>query len=102
MELIITCFNPKVQIWNVASGALLQCMEGPEGEMTLSVKLISLLIDPLVITCCLDVEFATWHPKGNAVLAGSRDGTAWMWLSHNGQCVQVQSNVLTSHIPSQR
>jgi ribosome assembly protein SQT1 len=37
------------------------------------------------------VEWAVWHPKGNAVLAGSADGTAWMWLAHNGQCVQVES-----------
>ena len=32
--------------------------------------------------------------EGNAVLAGSRDGTAWMWLSHNGQCVQVFDNLI--------
>ena len=25
----------------------------------------------------------------NAIIAGSKDGTIWMWLSHNGQCVQV-------------
>ena len=34
---------------------------------------------------CLDV-FLT--PR-NAIIAGSKDGTIWMWLSHNGQCVQV-------------
>jgi hypothetical protein len=22
----------------------------------------------------------------NALIAGSKDGTVWMWLSHNGQC----------------
>lgn len=36
-----------------------------------------------------DVEWAHWHNKGNAVIAGSRDGTVWMWLTHNGQCVHV-------------
>lgn len=36
-----------------------------------------------------DVEWATWHSKGNAVLAGSKDGTIWMWLANTGQCVQV-------------
>ena len=25
----------------------------------------------------------------NALIAGSKDGTVWMWLAHNGQCVQV-------------
>ena len=59
-------YDGKVQIWNTATGALVQCLEGPD-----------------------DIEWAVWHPRGNAVLAGSADGTAWMWLSHNGQCVQV-------------
>ena len=36
-----------------------------------------------------DIEWAEWHSKGNAVLAGSKDGTVWMWMAHNGQCVQV-------------
>ena len=27
--------------------------------------------------------------QGNAVVAGYKDGTIWMWLAHNGQCVQV-------------
>lgn len=36
-----------------------------------------------------DIEWATWHSKGNAVLAGSKDGTIWMWLANTGQCVQV-------------
>jgi ribosome assembly protein SQT1 len=36
-----------------------------------------------------DIEWAQWHSKGNAVIAGSQDGTIWMWLAHDGQCVQV-------------
>jgi hypothetical protein len=44
----------------------------------------------MFILLMADVEWAVWHPKGNAVLAGSADGTAWMWLAHNGQCVQVK------------
>ena len=55
-----------VRIWQVATGELVQTLEGPE-----------------------DVEWAHWHSKGNAVIAGSRDGTVWMWLTHNGQCVHV-------------
>lgn len=46
-----------------------------------------------------DVEWCQWHSKGNAVIAGSRDSTVWMWLTSTtttaagavsaGQCVQV-------------
>ena len=36
-----------------------------------------------------DIEFAEWHSKGNAIIAGSKDGTVWMWLTQTGQCVQV-------------
>jgi WD40 repeat protein len=56
----------KVRIWDAASGILRQVLEGPE-----------------------DIEFACWHSKGNAVLAGSKDGTVWLWLAHDGQCLQV-------------
>lgn len=55
-----------VRVWQVATGELVQTLEGPE-----------------------DVEWAHWHSKGNAIIAGSRDGTVWMWLTHNGQCVHV-------------
>lgn len=37
------------------------------------------------------------HPpnnkKGNVLIAGSKDGTIWMWLAHTGHCVHV----LTGH-----
>ena len=44
-----------------------------------------------------DIEWASWHSKGNAIVAGSRDGTVWMWLIQDnsssgvvtGQCSQV-------------
>jgi angio-associated migratory cell protein len=68
-------YDGVVNIWSLASPSeptlpiqpvLLHKLEGPE-----------------------DVEWATWHSKGNAVLAGSKDGTIWMWLANTGQCVQV-------------
>lgn len=36
-----------------------------------------------------DIEWAQWHSVGNAIVAGSSDGTSWMWLANTGQCVQV-------------
>ena len=54
-----------IQVYSL-DGTLQQRLEGPE-----------------------DIEWATWHSKGNAILAGSKDGTVWMWLAHNGQCMQV-------------
>lgn len=56
----------KIMIWDLTDGSLKLVLEGPE-----------------------DCEWAEWHSKGNAVIAGSRDGTCWMWLANNGQCVQV-------------
>jgi angio-associated migratory cell protein len=55
-----------VRIWDVATGGLKIQLEGPE-----------------------DIEWAQWHGKGNAVVAGSRDGTAWMWMALDGACLQV-------------
>jgi hypothetical protein len=38
-----------VRVWRVSDGVCLQTLEGPE-----------------------DVEFAEWHSKGNAIVAGSK------------------------------
>lgn len=59
-------YDGTVRTWNAATGELLIVMDGPE-----------------------DCEWAQWHSKGNAIIAGSKDGTIWMWLAHDGQCVQV-------------
>ena len=34
-----------------------------------------------------------WHPKGTVILAGSADGTLWMWNVPSGTCM----NVFTGH-----
>ena len=60
-------YDGSIRVWDVASGEIVVVLEGPE-----------------------DIEWATWHSKGNAIVAGSKDGTIWMWMTHNGgQCVQV-------------
>lgn len=47
-----------VRVWNVATGAQVLVIEGSlSGE----------------------VEWLAWHAKGDVLLAGSADGTAWMW-----------------------
>jgi WD40 repeat protein len=65
-QLLSGSYDGSVIIWSVATKEMLLKLEGPE-----------------------DIEWACWHGRGNAVLAGSKDGTVWMWLSHNGQCMQV-------------
>lgn len=60
--------DSSVRVWRVPEGALLQTLEGPSDS----------------------VEWLTWHPKGDVVLAGSEDFTMWMWLAQSGQCMQVQ------------
>jgi len=37
-----------------------------------------------------DIEWISWHPNGGTVLlAGSTDGTVWMWFTPTGKCLQV-------------
>lgn len=59
-------YDGTIRVWSVDTGELQIILEGPE-----------------------DIEWAEWHSKGNAIIAGSKDGTAWMWLAHSGQCLQV-------------
>ncbi len=40
------------------------------------------------------MEWLTWHSKGNVLLAGSSDGTVWMWLATSGACMQVTGATL--------
>ncbi|KAJ3026397.1 UNVERIFIED_CONTAM: hypothetical protein HDU68_005726 [Siphonaria sp. JEL0065] len=40
-----------------------------------------------------EVTWLNWHPRGNALLCGSSDGTLWMWAIPSGQCM----NVFTGH-----
>lgn len=56
-----------VRVWRVSDGSCVQTLEGP-GD---------------------GVEWLTWHPKGDVVLAGSEDFTLWMWLAQSGNCMQV-------------
>ncbi|KAJ3262276.1 hypothetical protein HK103_002689 [Boothiomyces macroporosus] len=42
------------------------------------------------------VTWLKWHPRGNVLLAGSEDGTVWMWTIPNGNCM----NVFTGHAES--
>ncbi|KAL3678393.1 hypothetical protein R1sor_021349 [Riccia sorocarpa] len=39
------------------------------------------------------IEFIKWHPRGNLLLAGSEDFSAWLWNADSGRCL----NVFTGH-----
>lgn len=65
-----------VRIWRVVDGShdgdddnLLHCLEGPSAAIT-----------------CID-----WHPSGPVLLAGSGDGSLWMWNTHTGDCMHVMN-----------
>ena len=58
-----------VKVWDTHTGQMVRDLEGPGGA----------------------IEWVTWHPKGNVVLAGSDDMTVWMWLAASGQCMQVSA-----------
>ena len=69
----------RVNVWESSSGRCLHCLEGP-GDA---------------------VEWLAWHPRGDVLLAGSEDFTAWMWNASLGTCMQACSWPLTAlHMPS--
>jgi len=56
-----------IQIWDSYTGELKAKFDGPE-----------------------DIEWAQWHPKGRAIIAGSNDGTVWLWVEDKEwRCAQV-------------
>ncbi|DBA96558.1 TPA: hypothetical protein ACH3X1_015429 [Trebouxia sp. C0004] len=57
----------RVSIWESTSGRCTHTLEGP-GEA---------------------IEWVSWHPRGDVVLAGSEDFTAWMWHAQSGDMMQV-------------
>jgi WD40 repeat protein len=56
----------KVLVWD-ANGQLLQTLEGPTGG----------------------INWLKWHPRGNALLAGSEDCSSWLWIATSNKNVAV-------------
>ena len=56
-----------VKIWDGLTGQFQRTLEGPSEQ----------------------IEWIKWHKKGNVMLAGCGDCTAWMWLATTGACMQV-------------
>jgi WD40 repeat protein len=56
----------KIFIFNNQNGQKLSSLEGPT-----------------------EIVWLKWHPKGNVLLAGSEDGTVWMWSIPSGACMSV-------------
>ena len=42
------------------------------------------------------MEWLAWHPRGDVLLAGSEDFTAWMWNASLGTCMQARSCSVTA------
>ena len=51
-----------IKIWEAETGEFKRLLEGPADE----------------------IRFIDWHSKGNVIVAGSADNTAWMWNAANG------------------
>lgn len=67
----------KVGIWDSATGHCAHMLEGPGGA----------------------IEWLRWHPKGDVILAGSDDFTAWLWNAQTGTCMQVGNAWCLLHVP---
>ena len=64
-------YDSTIKVWLVEDGQCVQTLEGPDG----------------------DVEWIAWHKKSDVLLAGSKDGTVWMWLAPTGTFMQVRQLV---------
>lgn len=56
-------------MWEVATGRLLHALEGP-GQA---------------------IEWISWHPQGDVILAGSEDFSVWMWNAQSSAFMQVSA-----------
>ena len=61
----------RVLVWDAATGEQRQGLEGP-GEA---------------------VNWLQWHPRGNVLLAGSEDFTAWLWNAQTSACMHVRCHL---------
>ncbi|KAI9205088.1 WD40-repeat-containing domain protein [Polychytrium aggregatum] len=61
----------KVFVFKVSTGELVVTLDGPT-----------------------EVSWLDWHPRGPVLLAGSADGTIWMWQIPSGTCM----NVFSGHV----
>jgi WD40 repeat protein len=57
----------RVFVWDASTGRCIHSLEGP-GDA---------------------VEWLAWHPRGDVVLAGCEDFSAWMWHASTGACMQA-------------
>ncbi|KJE89409.1 hypothetical protein CAOG_00883 [Capsaspora owczarzaki ATCC 30864] len=57
-----------VKVWNTVTGALVVELDGPD-----------------------EVEWLSWHPKGNVLLCGSGSGTSFMWQIPSGNVMHIFS-----------
>lgn len=62
----------KVGIWEASSGHCRHVLEGPGSA----------------------VEWLHWHPRGDLILAGSEDFTAWLWNAQTGAFMTVSTSPL--------
>ena len=57
----------QVRIWSSQDASCTHTLDGPSGG----------------------IEWLSWHPRGDILVAGSEDFTAWMWNASSGAVMQV-------------
>lgn len=79
-------YDSVVRVWDAAAAAAAAVAEGGAGDAAPSPAALHELDGPAG-----DIEWLRWHPKGDVLLAGCSDGTAWMWSVAPGTaaCMQV-------------
>jgi ribosome assembly protein SQT1 len=79
----------KIRIWrrvgkeNYRTWEFLTELQGPDEVMVCFCYVLEVVLVYLIFS-----QFLRWHPKGNVLLAGSKDSTVWLWqrLSHFANC----------------
>lgn len=75
--LAAACYDSTVRVYQI---------DKSDSEQRSVATLVQTLEGPF-----LDLEFVRWHPNGYALIAGSKDLTAWMWWAPTGRTMTVFS-----------
>lgn len=76
-------YDATIKVYSISPGVLEQSEFTTNGTVA---TLAQTLEGPT-----LDIEWLKWHPKGYAIIAGSKDSTVWMWWATNGNVMNVFS-----------
>lgn len=92
-------YDATVRVYSISLDGIDQQYRNPLGKCTEFLFVNGPAIATLIHTLegpTNDIEWLRWHPKGYAIIAGSKDSTIWMWWALTGKVMNVFSGHGTS------